>query len=271
MRNADDHSISLKERARKREAIGLAPQRPTAKAVLYSPPDPKRRGLLWLPAVLVLAVIATGWMIWQASIVTDAPSAARAFSPAPDERLIVRDDFIEPHFPLPIRSNAEYALAFLGDLYQIQIERPGALAWAPLSQLDLGAYRLETDLRLASRQEFVWGFGGLIARFQNDENFYLFVIDNHGQYQIQLIRSGVWRAIQPWTPTTALTDNRQNLLAVVDDGATLRFLINASQVDAVTDPQLPTGDVGLIVGARSQGKAKGLFDWVALYETRLAE
>lgn len=279
------------ERARKREAIGLAPQRPTAKTVLHAPPDAQRGSLRWLAVLFVLLLaLATGWLLWQAvtapdgsadrsadggSAVEMAIAAGSASDPlaqaAASGRLLVRDDFIEPQFPLPSRADEAVTLGFLGDLYQIQVDKPGGLAWATLGQADLGSYRLESDLRLAADEAFSWGYGGLISRFQNDENFYLFVVDSRGQYQIQLIRTGVWRTVRPWTPSPALADSLQNVLAVADDGATLRFLINGTQVDAVTDPQLPVGDVGLVVAARSQGRAKGLFDWVALYETAFGE
>jgi hypothetical protein len=271
MSNADDQSTLAEERARRREAIGLSSQRPMAKTVVHAPPEAKRGVPLWPLTLLVLAILVAGWIFWQDSNAAQRRTAGGAFLAAPEERLIVRDDFIERHFALPVRSHDEYDLGYLGDLYQIRIERPGAMAWATLSQSNLGAYRLEADLRLAPQQEFASGYGGLIARYQNDDNLYLFVVDNQGNYQIQLVQEGAWRTVQPWTPTSALSDRPQNLLSVVDDGATLHFLINASPVDSVAAPQLPVGDVGLVVGARSQGKAKGLFDWVAIYETRLAE
>lgn len=284
--HAENQARVLEERARKREAIGLAPQRPTAKAVLHSPPEAKGRSLLW--PVVVLSVLGVTGLLYVWCGLPYSPSngrtpcirwpgvpvedlAGHAFLPDANERLILRDDFSDPQLPLRIHTDAEYALGFLGDLYQIRVERSGTLAWTTLGQLDLGAYRLETDLRLSADQEFAWGFGGVIVRFQNDESFYLFAIDRRGQYQMQLVHNGIWRTIQPWTPTTALTDKRQTVLAVVDDGITLRFIINGMQVDEVPDPQLPSGDVGLVVGARSHGQARGLFDWVALYEIPLAE
>ncbi len=271
MRKNIDHSTLLEERARKRESIGLTPHRPTAKMVVHSPPEAKRAIPKWLPVLLAAATVATAWMTWRASPFAAQPSAERTFIPYPDERLVVRDEFTEPFFPLPIRSNAESELGYVGDLYQIRIERPGGLAWATLGQPDLGAYRLEADLRLAAQEEYAWGYGGLVARFQNDENFYLFTIDNSGKYQIQLKERGAWRTVQPWRPTPSLSESRQNLLSVLDDGGALYFVINAILVDTVHDLQLPAGDVGLVVGARSQGKAKGLFDWVALYEIPLSE
>ena len=271
MPNANNHSALLEERARKRESIGLNPHRPTAKTVVHSPPDAKRTPPLLPMLFLAVVILAATWAVWRALPFRADAFEGRTFRPHFDERLIARDDFSEPHFQLPVRSKADSDLSYVGDLYQIRIERPGGMAWATLGQPDLGAYRVEADLRLAAQLDDAWGYGGLVARFQSDESFYLFAVDNDGKYQIQLIKDGAWRTVQPWTHTPALSESRQMVLSVMDDGAELHFIVNATLVDKVPDLQLPAGDVGLFVGARSQGMAKGLFDWVALYEIPMAK
>ena len=77
--------------------------------------------------------------------------------------------------------------------------------------------------------------------------------------------------MRPWDETAALSDGSKNVLSIADDGTELRFYINHVLVDTVTDLRLPAGDVGLVVGARSQGQGQGLFDRVALYEIAVAE
>ena len=221
--------------------------------------------------VVVLTAMAVALVFWGTSTFRRGIDAERALVPMEVGRLIVKDDFAEPHFDLPIRKDEESEQSFVGDLYRIQVDRPGTRVWTTLRQSSLGAYRLEADLRLASQEQFAWGYGGLIVRYQNDENFYLFVVDSGGQYQIELVEKGAWRTVRPWTETAAQSHGRQNILSVADDGAALRMYIDAALVDVVTDPRLPTGDVGLVVGARSQSQARGLFDWVALYEISLAE
>jgi len=271
MGESDSSSRDLEERARKREAIGLSPHRPTAKTVVHSPPE-ARRGLPFaLLALVVLTAVAVALLFWSRSIFRQGPAAGPAPASMEAGRLIVRDDFAEPHFDLPVRTNEESEQRYVGDLYRIQINRPGVRVWTTLGQPGLGAYRLEADLRLASQEQFAWGYGGLIVRYQNDENFYLFVVDGEGRYRIELVEKGAWRTIRPWTQSSSQSGGRQSILAVTDDGAELRLFINAVQEDAVAEPRLPTGDVGLAIGARSQGQARGLFDWVALYEIPLAE
>lgn len=271
MREAHEDAKLLEERARKREAIGLSPKRPTAKIVVHSPPEARKGFSPILLVLLVTALLAIVWVTWRETNNANFPFAGGSALPAADQRLIVRDEFREPQFALPVRSNGASTLSYEGEFYQIRLDQPGELAWATLGQKELGAYKVETDLRLATQEEYAWGYGGVVVRYQNDDNFYLFVADNYGKFQVQLVENGAWRTVQPWTASGALSEGRQNLLSVSDDGAALRFLINDAQVALAADPQLPTGDVGLIVGARSRGKAKGLFDWVALYEIPLYE
>lgn len=271
MSRAEDLSTLLEERARKRESIGLSPQRPTAKTVVQSPPDAKPAVPLWLIALLIAGLVVAAWRVWDASPLGPGRAEGGKFTPHAEERLIARDDFSDPFFPLPVRADSESELSYMGDLYQVRIKRAGAMAWATLSQPDLGAYRIEADLRLAAQPEYAWGYGGLIARYQNDDNFYLFVVDSEGNYQIQLKQEGAWRTVRAWSQSVTLTEGSHRRISVVDDGAVLHLVLDGIVVDEVREPRLPGGDVGLAVGARSQSKAKGLFDWVALYDVPLAE
>jgi len=271
MSKAEDHSTVLEERARKRESIGLSPHRPTAKAVVQSPPDAKPAVPAWVIALLVTAFIVVAWRVWDMSPFGANTAEGEKFTPHAEERLIARDDFSDPYFPLPARADSESELSHMGDLYQVRIKRAGALAWAALGVPNLGAYRFEADLRLAAQPEYAWGYGGLIARYQNDDNFYLFVVDKSGNFQVQLRQDGAWRTVRAWTQSNTPSEGSRRRVSVVDDGAVLHFVLDGWVVDRVQEPQLPGGDVGLAVGARSQSEAKGLFDWVALYEFPLSD
>jgi len=71
--------------------------------------------------------------------------------------------------------------------------------------------------------------------------------------------------------SNALSTVRKNVLSVADDGAELRMFVDSVLVDMVAEPSSPAGDVGLVVGARPQTLARGLFHWAALYEIPHAE
>ena len=271
MGQSDRVSIELKEREQKRKAIGLSPHRPTAKAVVHSPPDAKRGNPLPFVILVVLVAMAAAILYLRQSVFAQWPLRFQAPAPMEAGRLIEKYDFAEPHIDLPIGSNEASQLGYVGDLYQMQVTQPGSVVWATLNRPGLRAYRLEADLRLGSQEQFARGYGGLIVRYQNDENFYLFAVDGEGQYQIKLVKQGAWHTVQPWAKSNTISSGRQKVLSVADDGDELRMFIDDVQVDLVADPSLPVGDVGFAVGAPPQAQARGMFDWVALYEMSLAE
>lgn len=259
-------SKELAERARKREAIGLSRQRPTAKAVIHSPPEAvrSRRGATIGLAVVAAAIAAL--VLWRVGFFGGGNYGRETLTTPDEDSLVVRDDFSHPTFDLPIGSDAAAEMGYVGDLYRISVQRAGELAWVTLGQGSLGGYRYEADLRLASQGDYAMGYGGLLVRYSNDDNFYLFAVDNGGRFKVELVEGGAWRTVQPWTESDSLSAGRQNILTVVDDGGSLRFAVNGVVVHLATEPKLPVGDVGLLVGARSQSRAQGLFDWAAIYD-----
>jgi hypothetical protein len=264
---------ALDERARKRQAIGLEPVRATAKAEVYHPPvESGGQGLPWLAVLLLLAVVGiTGWLL----LGTLEPAGTLTSAGGPPGNVLLRDDFVEPVLGLaPEVVTPEWSMGYVGDLYQIRIDQPGVLAWTTLGQIDLGAYRFESGLMLtgSSGDNSAWGYAGLISRYQNDQNFYLFVVDGRGKYQVQAQENGKWRTLQPWTDSPLLqTVGGENRLGIEDDGHALRFYAGPDLLFATDDLRLPVGDVGLLAGSRSQGTARVLYDWVRVEAIPLAE
>lgn len=249
----------LKERARKRQAIGLSAQRPTAKPMVQRPPDAGQSdGLMRLAiALLLVMVVATLTMVVDA--VSGEP-IRRALSESQASGILVQDAFETPVLALAEREEAgRWATGFAPGVYRITVEQPGNLAWSTLGMLNLGPYRLAAEATVA--QETPWGYSGLLARYQNDENFYLFAVDGQGAYQVQLQKEGKWRTLQPWTAADALhAAGQTNHLELEDDGSQLRFLGNGEALFTVSGARLPTGEAGLAGGARSQGSAQVDFD-----------
>ena len=262
----------LDERARKRQAIGLSAVRPTAKFEVYHPPVQRGvNGLSWLAVLLLVALLAvTLWLLLR----TILPSPAMTATGGSGSSILLQDDFAQPVLGLaPEVVNSDWSMGYVGDLYQIRIEKPGVLAWTTLGQIDLGAYRYDSSLMLtgSSGDNSAWGYAGLIVRYQNDQNFYLFVVDGRGKYQVQAQEQGKWRTLQPWSDSPRLASvGGENLLGVEDDGQTLGFFVESELLYSTDDLRLPVGDVGLLAGSRSQGTARVFYDWVRIEAIPLA-
>ncbi|MCA9924830.1 MAG: hypothetical protein KC419_23220 [Anaerolineales bacterium] len=107
---------------------------------------------------------------------------------------------------------------------------------------------------------------GIICRYQNEENFYLFLISSDGYYMIGKYQSGT-------TQIQYLSGNDEFVFSdVITQGAAvnqiragcvgnqLTLSVNGIQLDSVTDPTFVTGDVGLGLSTFEPGTAVIQFD-----------
>lgn len=278
--DGEAHRPAPTEQARKRQKIGLSAERPTAKRVLQMPPEESRgQGQLWLAVgVLVGILLFTVWLIFAA--VNDRPLlpfvGASQLTPVPASpsgpTLVLRDDFSPPRIDLSTEAaEGLWRMGHEEGAYLIQVDAPGNLAWSTLGMVDLGRYRLELALTLSqtgagAENDATLGYGGLLARYNNPQNFYLFSVDGQGRYQVQLQRQEVWQTVQPWQAHPRLRPaGGQNVLTLEDDGAVIRFYANGELLHTVETPLLPGGDAALAGGTRSQGSLLARFDWLAIY------
>lgn len=107
---------------------------------------------------------------------------------------------------------------------------------------------------------------GVICRYQDEENFYLFLISGDGYYAIGKYQSGKDRV-------TYLTEDGQfaqsdqinqgaasNSLQASCIGNELSLAVNGYPLLTVTDSEFASGDIGLAVSALQQGTVEVDFD-----------
>jgi hypothetical protein len=146
---------------------------------------------------------------------------------------------------------------------------PNRLVWSLVEPAARQAHRVQTSTVVTSHTP--WGYGGLVDRYQDENNFYLFAVDGQGRYQVQAQRNGVLTTLQPWTRVDYLnTAGSTNTLAVDDDGERLSFYGNNMLLHQIAVSDLPPGDVGLLGGAMDEGAAEIRFDWVQVYDLEAA-
>ncbi len=276
-------------RARKRAEIGLAPTRSTAKTDLHRPPaegDAANRGMVWLGWLLGAVILATllltlakaagaptSWPFVRAQlrawVTGETPNAYITYDEsltAPYRRLIALN--------FGAAGAAGLAEEELRDQYKLYADPqdgtyhmqvwPGNLAWSVLGKICLGPYRLETAATISAASPD--GYAGLMGRFQNARNFYLFSINGEGAFRVSLLQDGEWRSVQPWTPSPAINEaGRSNALALTDDGRTLVFYSNDTPLYSLDALALPAGNAGLAAGATTT-PADVRFDWLRLYD-----
>jgi hypothetical protein len=146
---------------------------------------------------------------------------------------------------------------------QLTVNQPGQIWWTnPTRNFD--------DVVITAEARQVSGPNnnayGLICRYQNEENFYVFLISGDGYYAIGKYQSGV-------EAVTYLTENGQfqlsdaintgiasNELRVTCTGNQLSLEVNGSPLISVTDPTFVTGDIGVAASTLETGTGVIEFD-----------
>ena len=107
---------------------------------------------------------------------------------------------------------------------------------------------------------------GLICRYQNEENFYAFLVSGDGYYAIGKYQSGS-ETVTYLTPDAQFQPSdainvgvASNELHVSCIGSELSLEVNGIPVMTVSDPTFVTGDIGLAAGTLEQGTTIVEFD-----------
>jgi hypothetical protein len=152
---------------------------------------------------------------------------------------------------------------------QLTVNQPGQLWWT-------NPNRNFSDVIITAEARQVSGPNdnayGLICRYQNEENFYVFLVSGDGYYAIGKYQSGV-------DTVTYLTENQQfqpsdsvnigvasNELEARCIGNELTLLVNGTPLVTVTDPTFVIGDFGLAASTLQPGTAIIQFDNVQVTE-----
>ncbi len=103
---------------------------------------------------------------------------------------------------------------------------------------------------------------GIICRYQNDRNFYFFVISSDGYLGIGKVKDGNRKLVNrtEMPPSEVIKrGNETNHLRADCIGDTLSLYVNGQLVDSQQETEYGAGDVGLIAGSFQEGSVDILF------------
>lgn len=107
---------------------------------------------------------------------------------------------------------------------------------------------------------------GLICRYQNEENFYVFLVSGDGYYTIAKYQSGTENVIYlteggQFQPSDVINIGvASNELRATCAGPQLSLEVNGVPLVSVTDPTFVTGDIGVAAGTLAGGNTVIEFD-----------
>jgi hypothetical protein len=104
---------------------------------------------------------------------------------------------------------------------------------------------------------------GIICRYQNEKNYYGFIISSEGYYGIIKVKDGIYELLNnkslEFNPMIH-TGNEFNHLRLDCIDNTISSYVNDTKLAEVTDPDFLNGQVGLIAGSFSKPGIAILFD-----------
>ena len=147
--------------------------------------------------------------------------------------------------------------------HQIQLAGSDQRAWAVASQ-PVADFELQLDVRSLLPSEDV-GYG-VLYRYQDAANYYLFAIGGDGYYTIALVHQGELTPLQLWQPWPHVRRGAAtNRLRVRCRASTCRFFLNDEFTAEIQDGTFPRGDVGLWAQTFSDTALKVSFEGLRLW------
>jgi hypothetical protein len=237
-----------------------------------APPAPARKSRVGLIVAIVgafavlLCLLAAGGLLLLARFVGDS-------IPEPDAVDLVADPFgpvvLSDTFEQPAgsafgaQSADEASFAFEDGGYSITVNRAGFLSWSN-AQAAFGDAAVEVDATIA---EGAGGEAGVMVRYQDSRNFYLFSVGADGTYSLVRYLDDVPTMLVETAESAAISGpGTVNRLRVETEGDVIRLFANGELLADVTDDAFSRGRVGL---AATAGDTPGLtvrFDDFAVRE-----
>ncbi len=110
---------------------------------------------------------------------------------------------------------------------------------------------------------------GLICRYQNDQNYYFFVISTDGYYAIGKMKDGekILLGQETMGYASAIRQGSEiNYLRAECQRSTLRLYVNDTLIALTEDADFPEGRVGLLAGTFEEGGLDLLFDDFVVFQ-----
>lgn len=224
--------------------------------------------LLFLLALVVLSLESRGQLFVgdrRSATSGRCPSSSAPFVPFPR----LSDDFSHPSTTvLGLGESAETRYALEDGAYVIEVRSPDQVAWS-LLEGDYEDLSIQVETRM--RDEVTPTASGIIFRYQDAENFYLFNVSNEGMYNLELVEDNHWTPLIPWTPSEALVQGGSsphpfatNVLRVDLAHDHIALSVNGRELEVTRDGTLLRGSTGLAVNTFDRRGTVVYFDNLVL-------
>jgi hypothetical protein len=235
---------------------------------------------IWCCWLLCLLVLLAGCVSTAPAPEPDTACAIAAH-PAGDVEptepgILLYDDFSDQAASAFRASSSEHVqYAFDSGAYRIGVHVPSLLAWSMIEDERYSDGSIQVAATLAAGAAS--SASGLVFRYQDADNFYMFNVAYNGFYSLERFSDGEQVVLIDWTPSAAIERisaaasavpnapvrrqaGVQNVLRVDMQGEHITLLVNDVPLETTTDSMLREGGVALAVNTFERGETVVCFD-----------
>jgi hypothetical protein len=193
-----------------------------------------------------------------------AQSLQNALQSARQWPVIISDTFDANLHGWPSGQDSDPALASIiwsiaDGRFQWQAEAVDSFVWWGTPDMNnVSNFYLAVDARQVSGPDD--GEYGIVFRQSGDSDYYVFEINNQGQFAVYLHQSDTWEALVDWNDSPAILPGGTNRLETLAQGSQFLFYINNQLVMNLDEARLANGDAGLLIGLTNP-KDKGTWEF----------
>ncbi|MBN1522945.1 MAG: tetratricopeptide repeat protein [Spirochaetales bacterium] len=142
----------------------------------------------------------------------------------------------------PVLDENGYSTAIKKGGYQLSLFRKNIFSWVPASMFQYRDFMIESEFEFhKNNPHSAFGF---IFRFVNNENFYFFLISNHGMFRFDVLFNGTPLHLVEWTASEHLLEGK-NTIRIIAHSDHFSFFANDEWIAEIDDEKLFSGRVGI--------------------------
>jgi len=177
---------------------------------------------------------------------------ARSAPPDPvpaGKETLWQDDFSDPESGWVVFDNENGWGTYVDHDYRILVKKENKVLWSQ-AQKKFSNLIIQVEMNVQSPTGS--GDSGVLCRYRDPENYYLFSVSEDGYFGIFKKVGGKFTPLLDWTYSPAVTWYTPVTLTAVCDGETLILGIGGNILGQVSDNSLQEGNIGLEAGSWAQ-------------------
>ena len=206
------------------------------------------------------AILLVGLVLSMAILACSIEDLGLPAAPVNDENLLFKDDFSDKTSGWITTQEPNVVMNYELGGFRIWVNQPNFDTWS-VPGMRYSDVQIEVDAAKTGGPDD--NDYGIICRYQDQNNFYGFLISSDGYYGITRRKDGAHQTINPSGMKAGemiVRGAASNHIRADCIGSTLTMYINGQKVAEVQDSEIASGDVGLLAGSFDTGGVDILFN-----------